>query len=174
MPAETVVVQHIEPLIWPDCYLVTGSRNTVVVGHHNGRWTCGSSPDEILRGRGTVIDVIDGEKDLLAVSRTALSLSAQPAAATEIRETQLKARDYRAAAWEALIKRGASGEGPRGTESTGEYLIVVAADQMLASGDPALTILDRYSLEELIDIRAAMKKMGHEGWYYPVISRQRK
>jgi hypothetical protein len=172
MPAETVVVQHIEPLIWPDCYLVTGSRNTVVVGHHNGRWTSGSSPDEILRGRGTVIDVIDGEKDLLAVSRTALSLSAQPAAATEIRETQLKARDCRAAAWEALIKRGASGEGRNGVDWGVSGCSCCRSD--VGKRDPALTILDRYSLEELIDIRAAMKKMGHEGWYYPVISRQKK
>ncbi|WP_439923883.1 hypothetical protein [Nitrobacter sp. JJSN] len=51
--------------------------------------------------------------------------------------------------------------------------MVIAADQMLASGDPVLTILDRYSLEELIDIRTAMQEMGRDGWYYPVIDRYR-
>jgi hypothetical protein len=48
-------------------------------------------------------------EDLLAVSRTALSRSAQPTAALKIREKQLKARENRDAAWEALIKRGALG-----------------------------------------------------------------
>ena len=173
MPVGNVVVERIQPLfIWPDCYLVTGSGNTVVVGRHNGRWSCGSTPDEIYRGRGTAIDVIDGEADLLEVSRTALSLVAQPAAALEILQKQSKERESRAASWGALIRRGASGKGARGTESTGEYLMVIAADQMLPSGDPVLTILDRYSLDEIIDIRTAMEGMGREGWYYPVVARQ--
>jgi hypothetical protein len=173
MPAETVVVERIEPLlIWPNCFLVTGSRNKVVIGRHNARWTCGSSPDQVLRGKGTVIDVVDGERDLLSVCRTALSLWDQPAAEAEIREKQSKGREHRASAWDALIKRGASGKGARGTESTGEYLMVVAAGQMLPTGDPVLTILDRYSLEEIIDIRNAMENMGFAGWRYPLVERQ--
>jgi hypothetical protein len=171
MPTKDVVIERIEPLFWPDCYLVTGSGKTVIVGHHNGRWSYGSTPDEICRGRGIVIDEDQGEDDLLAVSRTALSLCAQPASAQEIRLRQLEVREGRAAAWAGLIKRGASGKGAHGTESTGEYLMVIAAGQMLPTGDPVLTVLDRYSLDELIDIRAAMDKMGRDGWYYPVIER---
>jgi hypothetical protein len=93
----------------------------------------------------------------------------QPAAALEIRRQQSGARTRRAAAWAGLIGRGASGKGARGTGSSGEYLMIIAAGQMLPNGDPVLTLLDRYSLEELIDIRTAMKGMGREGWYYPVI-----
>jgi hypothetical protein len=40
----------------------------------------------------------------------------------------------------ALITRGASGNGPRGTESSGEHLMVVAAGQILSNGDPVLAI----------------------------------
>ena len=39
---------------------------------------------------------------------------------------------------------------------------MIAAEQMLPSGDPVLTILDRYSLDELIDMRTAMEGMGRE------------
>jgi hypothetical protein len=85
-----------------------------------------------------------GTDDLLAACRTALSVAAQPAAADQIREQQLKGRESSAARWEALIRRGASGKGARGTESSGEYLMIVAASQMLPSGDPVLSILNRY------------------------------
>jgi hypothetical protein len=95
------------------------------------------------------------------------------AAAAEVRERESKARERRAAAWGALIKREASGEGPRGTESTGEYLMVVAAGQMLPTGDPVLSILDRYSMDEVVDIRTAMQEMGRDAWYYPLVDRNR-
>jgi len=108
MAPENVAVERIEPLApWPDCYLVTGSGNTIVVGYHNGRWSCGSTLDEILDRRATVI--ADEADDLLAASRVALSLAVQPAAALEIHRQQLSARARRATAWAGPIGMGASG-----------------------------------------------------------------
>jgi hypothetical protein len=70
MAPENVAVERIEPLApWPDCYLVTGSGNTIVVGYHKGRWSCGSTPDEVLDGTATVI--AEEADDLLAASRVA-------------------------------------------------------------------------------------------------------
>lgn len=88
--------------------------------------------------------------------------------------TKTGPRDWRAEQWVAYIKRGASGGGPRGTESGGEYLIVEAAGTVLPSGDPVLMLLHRFSLQELADIQRAMDMLGHDGWYYPVKRRARK
>jgi hypothetical protein len=47
--------------------------------------------------------------------------------------------------------------------------MVVAAGQMLSTGDPVLTILDRYSFNELTDIMNAMEERGREGWRFPPV-----
>lgn len=74
--------------------------------------------------------------------------------------------------WEHLIKRGAEGKGPRGTESTGEWLLIELAGTRLACGKPALELLDRFSRAEIESIRDAMRMMGPDGWYWPVVGRE--
>ena len=48
-----------------------------------------------------------------------------------------------------LIKRGASGEGAIGTESTGENFVVELAGIMLPCGMPALELLHCFSWSEI-------------------------
>jgi hypothetical protein len=126
----------------------------------------------VCRGRGIEIAMIDGYDDLISAGGAALNLAEQPAVEAEIMQRQARLRGSSAARWAALITRGASGNGPRGTESSGEHLMVVAAGQMLPNGDPVLEILDRYSLDELIAIRTAMDEIGRDGWYRPLVDRQ--
>lgn len=83
-------------------------------------------------------------------------------------------RDFNAEAWIPYIRRGASGQGPRGTESTGEYLLVEAAGTVLPGGDAVLTLFNRFSLSELGDIQRAVALVGFECWCYPVEARARK
>jgi hypothetical protein len=66
--------------------------------------------------------------------------------------------------------RGASGKGAVGTESTGERLIIDIAGTRLPCGKPALELLDRFSNAEIEAIRDAMKVMGPDGWYWPVVA----
>lgn len=72
----------------------------------------------------------------------------------------------RAEEWATYIRRGASGRGSHGSESTSEYLLVEAAGAVLPSGTPVLMLLNRFSMEELADIRAAMDLIGYDQWYW--------
>lgn len=81
--------------------------------------------------------------------------------------------DWRAESRIPYIVRGASGQGPRGTESTGEYLLVEAAGTVLPGGDAVLMLLHRFSLAELGDIQRAMVLVGFDCWCYPVEARAR-
>lgn len=74
--------------------------------------------------------------------------------------------------WQAgLIRRGVEEGDIRGTESSGEALLVYAAASKLKNGEPALELISRFSITELAAIKAAMEEMGAEGWYYPVKAR---
>jgi len=68
--------------------------------------------------------------------------------------------------WVDYIRRGASGKGARGTESTGEYLVIQAAGTLLPSGDPALYLLHRFSIDELADLQKALDIVGMDVWYH--------
>ena len=72
--------------------------------------------------------------------------------------------------WTWYIARGASGKGAVGTKLTGECLIVDLAATRLPCGKPALELLDRFSNSEIEAIRDAMKAMGPDGWYWPVVA----
>jgi hypothetical protein len=75
--------------------------------------------------------------------------------------------------WQArLIRRGVEEGDIRGTESSGEALLVHAAASKLNNGEPALEILWKFSLDELAGIKRAMEEMGAEGWYYPLKRRK--
>lgn len=80
--------------------------------------------------------------------------------------------ERRAKDWTDYILRGASGRGPVGTESSGEHLVVMAAGACLPDGVPVLSLLYRFSIDELADIQRALDMIGHCGWYYPVKARQ--
>ena len=70
--------------------------------------------------------------------------------------------------WAPYIKRGASGRGAYGSESSGEYLLVLAAGATLPNGEPVLKLLDRFSVNELADIKRSMESLGPNVWYWPV------
>lgn len=69
--------------------------------------------------------------------------------------------------WQArLIRRGVEDGDIRGTESSGEALLVYAAASKLKNGEPALELLWKFSIDELAGIKAAMEEMGAEAWYH--------
>jgi hypothetical protein len=74
----------------------------------------------------------------------------------------------RAEEWAPYIKRGASGRGPHGSESSSEYLLVLAAGTTLPNGEPVLKLLDRFSVDELAGIKRSMEMLGPDVWYWPV------
>lgn len=88
---------------------------------------------------------------------------------SKLEEQRIAAKAKAAKRWTHLIDRGASGKGAKGTESTGEYLLVELAGTRLGCGKPALELLDRFSPSELESIRDAMRIVGPEGWYWPVV-----
>jgi hypothetical protein len=75
-------------------------------------------------------------------------------------------RDWHAEGWVPFIKRGASGRGPRGTESGGEYVLVEVAGTILPGGEPALMLIHRFSLDELAAVKRAMNLVGFDCWYH--------
>lgn len=93
-----------------------------------------------------------------------------PATLLRLQEERRVARMSAAKSWTWYIARGASGKGAVGTESTGERLIVDLAAMRLPCGKPALELLDRFSNAEIEAIRDAMKVMGPDGWYWPVVA----
>lgn len=81
-------------------------------------------------------------------------------------DTIERKRDFNAEEWIPYIKRGASGRGPLGTESGGEYVLVEAAGTILPGGEPVLMLIHRFSLDELADIKRAMQLVGFDCWYH--------
>jgi hypothetical protein len=168
MSAANVVVERIE-IFWPHCYLVAGSGISVVVGKHEGRWVYGTSQREIYKGQGTVIDPNDGTDDLLAACRSALTVAAQPRGSrSNPRATAEGQRRPRCCLGSSDQARGVW-EGCSGHRVHGRIFVGCRRESDVATGDPVLSILDCYSFDELADIRSAMKKMGRDGWYYPVV-----
>jgi hypothetical protein len=74
--------------------------------------------------------------------------------------------NWRAEQWVPYMLRGISGEGPLGTESSGEYLIVEAAGTLLPSGEPVLTLFHRFWTEEMGDLQRALDVVGINTWRY--------
>jgi hypothetical protein len=108
--------------------------------------------------------------DLLEAAAQALAMAGVPATLLRLQEERRVARMSAAKSWTWYIARGASGKGAVGTESTGERLIVDLAAMRLPCGKPALELLDRFSNAEIEAIRDAMKVMGPDGWYWPVVA----
>jgi hypothetical protein len=136
---------------------------------HRG-WHACSSKQEVFDG-GAV--VASGSVDLLEAAAKALAMAGVPATLLRLQEERRAARMSAAKSWTWFIARGASGKGAVGTESTGERLIVGLAATHLPCGKPALVLLDRFTDSEIDAIRDAMKIMGPDGWYWPLVAGQR-
>jgi len=72
----------------------------------------------------------------------------------------------------SLIRRGVEEGDIRGTESSGEALLVYAAASTLKNGQPALELLSRFSLDELARIQSALTELGPDVWYHRLKEQQ--
>jgi hypothetical protein len=163
-------VKSIMPVSWmgPDVFHVTSARDVAVLMRLDYRgWHACSSKEEVFDG-GAV--VASGSVDLLEAAAQALAMAGVPATLLRLQEERRAARMSAAKSWTWYIARGSSGKGAVGTESTGERLIVDLAAMRLPCGKPALELLDRFSNAEIEAIRDAMKVMGPDGWYWPVVA----
>jgi hypothetical protein len=97
-------------------------------------------------------------------------LEAAARALATMQEDRRAARMRAAKGWTWAIERGASGKGAVGTELTGERLVIDLAATLLRCGRPALELLVRFTSSEIEAIRDAMKVMGPDGWYWPVVA----
>lgn len=122
----------------------TGDVAVLMRLDHQG-WHACSSREEVFGG-GAI--VAGGRADMLEAAAKAPATAGVP----------------------APLLRGASGKGAVGTESSGERLIIDLAATRLPCGKPALELLDRFSNSEIEAIRDAMKAMGPDGWYWPVVA----
>lgn len=165
-------VKSIMPVSWmgPDVFHVTSTGEVAVLMRldHLG-WHACSSTEEVFDG-GAV--VASSSADLIEAAAKALALGGVPATLLRLQEERRAARMRAAKSWTWYIARGASGKGAVGTESTGERLIVDLAATRLPCGKPALELLDRFSNSEIEALKDAMKVMGPDGWYWPVVARQ--
>jgi hypothetical protein len=167
MKNESVSIKSIEPILWmgPAVFKVTASderRVLVRLGNHG--WYACSSVREVHGGA----KVAERDADLLEASKHALALAAVPGELLELEQQHNSARSRAAGRWKHLIERGASGKGPIGTESTGEWFVVELAGTMLPCGKPVLELFDRFSWAELEAIHDCVKIMGPDGWYWPL------
>lgn len=165
-------VKSIMPVSWmgPDVFHVTSTDEVAVLVRldHRG-WHACSSKEEVFDG-GAIVAA--GSVDLLEAAAKALAVAAVPATLLRLQDERRAARLRAARSWTSYIARGASGRGAVGTESTGERLIIDIAGTRLPCGKPALELLDRFSNSEIEAVRDAMKVMGPDGWYWPVIAGQ--
>lgn len=129
-------------------------------------WRACSSATQIFEGG---VFVARKNVDLIEAAERAIALGLDPLLLKQLEEEHLDAKVKAAKRWTHLIERGASGEGPRGTESSGEWFLVELAGTCLNCGKPALELLDRFSTAEVESIRDALRVMGPDGWYWPVI-----
>ena len=163
-------VKSIMPVSWtgPDVFHVTSTGDVAVLMRldHQG-WHACSSKEELFDG-GAI--VAGGRADMLEAAAKALAMAGVPDRLLRLQEERRAARMRAAKRWTWYIARGASGKGAVGTESTGECLIVDLAATRLPCGKPALELLDRFSNSEIEAIRDAMKAMGPDGWYWPVVA----
>lgn len=171
MAAKTdLEVKSIMPVSWmgPDVFHVTSTGEVAVLMRldHRG-WHACSSKDEVFDG-GAV--VASGSVDLIEAAAKALAMAGVPATLLGLQEERRAAHMRAAKRWTWYIARGASGKGAMGTESTGERLIVDLAGTRLPCGKPALELLDRFTSSEIEAIKNAMKVMGPDGWYWPVVA----
>ncbi|MDA9433848.1 hypothetical protein XH88_19025 [Bradyrhizobium sp. CCBAU 51627] len=164
-------VHSIMPATWigPDVfYVAADDERGVLLRLDNDVWRACSSVTQVFEGGIFVarknIDLIEAGERALALGRGSVLLS-------QLEEERTAAKVRAAERWKHLIERGASGKGPRGTESKGEWFLVDLAGTLLPCGMPALEFLERFSASELEGIRDAMRIMGPEGWYWPVVSR---
>jgi hypothetical protein len=164
-----IEVKSIMPVSWmgPDVFHVTAASEVAVLMRldHRG-WHACSSKEEAFDGGAFVAN---GSVDLLEAAAKALAMAGVPATLLRLQEERRAARMRAAESWKWYIARGASGKGAVGTESTGEHLIIDLAATRLPCGRPALELLDRFSNSEIEAIRDAMKAMGPDGWYWPVV-----
>jgi hypothetical protein len=165
-----IEVKSVIPVSWmgPDVFHVTSASEVAVLMRldHRGWYAC-SSKEEAFDGGAFVAN---GSVDLLEAAAKALAMAGVPATLLRLQEERRAARMRAARSWTWYIARGASGAGAVGTESTGERLIVDLAATRLPCGKPALELLDRFSDSEIEAIRDAMKTIGPDGWYWPVVA----
>jgi hypothetical protein len=107
----------------------------------------------------------------LEVAAKALALANTPIKLQDLERQRLDARKHAAKRWKLYIERGASGKGAIGTEPTGENFIVELASTPLPCGMPALSLLDRFTIDEIEAIHEAMCDMGMDSWSYPLVAR---
>jgi hypothetical protein len=166
-------VKSIMPVSWigPGVFHVTSTAEVAVLVRldHRG-WHACSSKEEVFDG-GAI--VARGNVDLLEAAAKALAMAGVPTTLLKLQKERRAARMRAAKSWTSYIARGASGKGAVGTESTGERLIIDIAGTRLPCGKPALELLDRFTNAEIDTIRDAMKVMGPDGWYWPVVAGQR-
>jgi hypothetical protein len=163
-------VKSIMPVSWmgPNVFHVTSTGEVAVLVRLDHRdWHACSSKEEVFDG-GTI--VARGTVDLLKAAAKALAMAGVSPTLLQLQEERRAARMCAAKSWTSYIARGASGKGAVGTESTGERLIIDIAGTRLPCGKPALELLDRFSNTEIEAIRDAMKVMGPDGWYWPVVA----
>ncbi len=162
-------IDSIYPVSWlgPDvfCVVSTGQRRVLVRRDHSGWYAC-SSPKEAYHGGSFVAG---NKADLLDAAARALALSLDNLTLVELENEEQSVRLRAADSWKPLIERGASGEGPCGTDSVSDRILVELSGTLLPCGWPALELLERFSHQELDAIRTAMRILGHDGWYRPLL-----
>ncbi|WIW45357.1 hypothetical protein ML401_28490 [Bradyrhizobium sp. 62B] len=159
----------IRPASWlaPDVFYVgVDDERGVLLRLDRDVWRACSSPTQVFEGG---IFVARKNVDLIEAAERAIALGLDSVLLKQLEEEKLEARLRAAKRWTHFIERGASGAGPRGTESSGEWLLVELAGTRLKCGKPALDLLDRFSPSEIESIRYAMRAMGPDGWYWPVV-----
>jgi hypothetical protein len=168
-----IKIKTIQPVLWmgPKAFKVTSTGDLcVLVRGDNRGWHACSSTEQVFDGGARVADA---DADLLEAAEKALALAGVPTKLLELEQKQRSARSRAADDWRFLIERGASGKGTIGTESTGEAFIVELAGTLLPCGLPALELFDRFSAREIEEIHDAVKSMGRDAWYWPVLARRK-
>ena len=99
-------------------------------------------------------------EDLIEAAERAIAFGLDSMLLKQLEEDQLEARVRAAKRWTHFIERGAAGGGPRGTELSGEWLLVELAGTRMKCGKPTLELLDRFSASEIESLRDAIRAMG--------------
>ncbi|WFU23568.1 hypothetical protein QA649_37040 [Bradyrhizobium sp. CB1717] len=161
----------IRPASWlaPDVFYVgTDDERGVLLRLDGDVWRACSSAVQVFEGG---ISVAGKNVDLIEAAERAIALGLDSLLLKQLEEQRIEAKVRAADRWTHLIKRGALGDGPCGTESSGEWFLVELAGTRLECGKPALELLDGFSASEIESIRDAMRVLGPDGWYWPVVHR---